>query len=116
MIPEIIKKTCIPALFLLIAGMTSCEYNVEEEDMEEPLCDPDISFAATIRPIIDNSCIQCHNGSGHPLDFRNFTVVKNNAEKIKELTQARIMPLQGSLTSEEIALIACWVDNGAPDN
>ncbi|MGS2764660.1 hypothetical protein [Sinomicrobium sp. M5D2P9] len=104
------------AFVLLAVGMISCEYNVENEDMEQFPCDPDISFTTAIRPVIDNSCIQCHNGSGHPLDFRDFTVVQNNAEKIKELTQARIMPLQGSLTSEEIAMIGCWVDNGAPDN
>ncbi|MBC9797973.1 hypothetical protein [Sinomicrobium weinanense] len=108
--------TRILYLILLAVCTVSCEYNVEEEDMEEISCDPGISFSTTVRPIIDNNCIQCHNGSVHPLDFRNFSTVKDNAEKIRELTEAGIMPKQGSLTSEEIALIGCWVDNGAADN
>ncbi|UGU15669.1 hypothetical protein LS482_18545 [Sinomicrobium kalidii] len=116
MTTKIIRVTCISGIFLLAVCMISCEYNVEQEDMEELLCDPDISFSTTVRPVIDNNCMQCHNGSVHPLDFSNFDVVKNNAEKIKELTETRVMPLQGSLTPEEIALIGCWVDNGSPDN
>lgn len=101
---------------ILCILMASCEYNVEEEEITEAPCDPDISFAADISQIIDNNCIQCHNGSVHPLDFRNFNIVQNNAQRIKELTEARIMPQGGSLTSEEIELIGCWVDNGAQDN
>lgn len=113
---KIIKTSCFSGFFLLTFCMISCEYNVEEEDLEELSCDPDISFSTTVKPILDNNCIQCHNGSAHPLDLSDFTVVKNNAGRIKELTEARIMPAQGSLTSEEIDLISCWVDNGAPDN
>jgi uncharacterized membrane protein len=103
----------LATLYLFLA---SCEYNVEEEGIAEDPCATDISFSATIRPIIDNNCIQCHNGTVHPFDFRIFAIVQNNAPRIKELTQARIMPKEGSLTSEEIALIGCWVDNGAQNN
>lgn len=107
---------CIAPLAILCLCLTSCEYNVEEEGIVEVPCATDISFSATIRPIIDNNCIQCHNGTVHPFDFRIFDIVHNNAPTIKELTQARIMPKEGSLTSEEIALIGCWVDNGALNN
>lgn len=99
----------------LLFSFISCEYNVEEE-VTSFICSPDLSFSVTIKPIIDNNCIQCHDGSYHPYDFRVFSVVENNASMIKQLTQNRVMPKEGSLTQEEIEQIACWVDNGAPNN
>lgn len=76
-----------------------------------------ISFAASIRPIIENSCAisDCHNGSQYP-DFRVFKNIHDNAAQIKALTADRTMPQDGSITQTEINMIACWVDDGAPGN
>ena len=76
-----------------------------------------ISFSSSIQPIIQNKCAinTCHNGNQFP-DFRNFANVQGNAAKIKELTGNRTMPQEGSLTQAEIDMIACWVDDGAPNN
>ena len=76
-----------------------------------------VSFDETISPIINATCstTSCHGGTQSP-DFREFENILNNAAKIKELTQSGVEPREGSLTVAEINLIACWVDDGAPDN
>jgi hypothetical protein len=76
-----------------------------------------ISFAGSISPIIQNSCALsgCHNGSQFP-DLRVFKNIQDNAARIKTQTTNRTMPLNGSLTQSQINVIACWVDDGAPQN
>ncbi len=76
-----------------------------------------VSFSASISEIIKNNCAvgRCHNGSQFP-DFRVFKNIHDNASQIKLLTGNRTMPLTGSLTQVQINAIACWVDDGAPDN
>lgn len=76
-----------------------------------------ISYATSIAPIIKNSCAinGCHNGSRFP-DFRVFKNIHDNASKIKKVTADGSMPPEGSLTQAEINMIACWVDDGAPEN
>lgn len=76
-----------------------------------------ISFANSISPIIEANCAVsgCHSGTQAP-DFRTFKNIKDNAGQIKVLTGNRTMPQGGSLTQEQINMIACWVDDGAPAN
>ncbi len=76
-----------------------------------------ISFAQSIKPIVEKSCAinDCHNGSQYP-DFRVFKNIHDNAKNIKELTGDGTMPQEGTLTQTEINMIACWVDDGALDN
>lgn len=76
-----------------------------------------ISYAGSIASIIENECAisGCHNGSQFP-DFRVFKNIHDNAAQVKTLTGNRTMPEDGNLTQSEIDMIACWVDDGAPDN
>lgn len=76
-----------------------------------------VSYAASILPIIENKCAisECHNGSQFP-DFRVFKNIHDNARQIKVLTGNGTMPQDGTLTQSEIDMIACWVDDGAPEN
>jgi len=78
-----------------------------------------VSFAATIQNIITTKCAisGCHNGdNGSSRNWTVFANVQNNASNIKTRTQNRSMPQTGSLTQEQIDLIACWVDDGAMNN
>ena len=77
------------------------------------------SYASDVQPIIMNSCsvIGCHDGSRPArANFTNFSEVQANASMIKSRTQSGNMPRNGSLTAQQIAIIACWVDDGAKDN
>ncbi|MGL1889158.1 MAG: hypothetical protein OCD76_21775 [Reichenbachiella sp.] len=80
-----------------------------------------ISYATSITTIIDTNCsvTGCHvAGTGLP-SFDEFSVVQENADRIKERTQNKSMPPSSSgrtLTDAEIMAIACWVDDDALDN
>ncbi len=108
-------------IMILLGGIfllqLSCEKNeVDGPDKPDKMDCDDFSFATDIQPIIDSKCIQCHNGSVQTPDLRTYQGVKNNAAKVKDLTAARIMPKQGSLSSQQIEMIGCWVEMGAKDN
>lgn len=80
-----------------------------------------ISFANEIKTIIDTNCAVsgCHNGSlGEPRNWSVFATLKSNAANVKERTANKSMPPAGktALTSEQIAKIACWVEDGAANN
>lgn len=76
-----------------------------------------ISYSGTVSAIIQNNCAVsgCHNGSQAP-DLRSLSNIQANATSIKSAVVSKRMPLTGSLSQTEIDAIACWVDDGAPDN
>lgn len=73
-----------------------------------------------IRSIIQTNCAVsgCHDGSN--ANRPNFTedgTIRSRASNIKARTSNKTMPPSSSgqsLTDEEIALLACWADDGAP--
>lgn len=77
-----------------------------------------ISFAQEVSGIITTYCAVsgCHVAGEPRPDFTIFSNVQSNALEIKSRTQSRNMPRGSSLTNEQIATIACWVDDGALDN
>ena len=87
-----------------------------------------ISFEQDVKPIIASNCAisGCHNGDndgsyGQKRDWRIFANVQNNATNIKNRInrdpgQVGFMPRVGSISAEEIAIISCWVDEGALQN
>lgn len=80
----------------------------------------DIKTDATfghVELIVQSNCAisGCHNGSQAP-DLRGTTNIIGSAGRIKLRTSNRSMPPSGDLTDEEIASIACWVDDGASGN
>ncbi len=80
-----------------------------------------VSLSNAIIPIINANCAvsNCHDGSQ---SIPNFTVKSNiisRAGNIRSLTGSKTMPPPSSgrsLTDSEIALIDCWVNDGAADN
>lgn len=76
-----------------------------------------VTFGA-VNLIVQNDCAVsgCHNGSQSP-DLRTSASIIANANRIKIRTANGSMPAGGrSLSDEEIATIACWVDDGAKGN
>ena len=76
-----------------------------------------VSYAVSIKGIIETKCAidECHNGTQFP-DFRQFKNIHDNAAQVRNLTADRTMPEDGTLTQEQIDLIACWVNDGAQNN
>ena len=111
---KIIRRVTL--LFLLVF-FASCLTNVEEDMIElEPNACAEITFAATIKPIIDANCIQCHGSGGIFPELTTHTLIQSHAGSVKSEVVSREMPKQGSLTQDEIDAIVCWVDNGALNN
>lgn len=80
-----------------------------------------LSFSADIKPIIEANCAVsgCHVAGTSQPDYTNEATIISLASNIKARTQAGEMPPPSSgrsLTEAEIERIACWVDDGAPNN
>ncbi len=80
-----------------------------------------ISFANEVKAIIDTNCnvSGCHNGNnGESRNYTVFQTLKNSASSVKERTANKSMPPSGktALTADQIAKIACWVEDGAANN
>ena len=114
----------IPQTSPVFTGVSAGNHLIKVED---GTCSAQISklvLAGTslineIMPIIAMKCAinGCHNGdNGGIANFNVKANVINLASTIKEFTQSGFMPQTGSLTNDQKALIACWVDDGALDN
>ena len=114
----LLKMKSICVFMIAVFLIFSCENHVQEDDiveMEASNCDPNTSFTTSVKPIIDANCVSCHNGS-QPPNLSSYNGVSSNASNVKTQVISRRMPLGGSLTTEEIELIRCWIDNGALNN
>lgn len=89
----------------------------------------DVTFTRDVAPILYASCVTCHRaGEMAPMSLTSYAEVRPWARSIKQRVVAREMPpwhvdrnigIQQfkndiSLTDEQIATIATWVDTGAP--
>jgi len=96
---------------VFVKDANDCEFS------ETVLISTGISYKDTIESIISMNCTisGCHNGSIFP-DFRTFATIQSRAASIKLKTGNRTMPQGRTLTQNQIDQIACWVDDGAPNN
>ena len=93
--------------------------------------DAEVTFTKDVAPILQRSCQSCHRsgpGGGAPMSLSTYSEVRPWARAIKERTAQRTMPPwfidknvgvqefkdDPSLSAAEIATIARWVDDGAP--
>lgn len=96
---------------------------------QSPAAGRQVTFTKDIAPILQRSCQNCHRtGELAPMSLVTYEEVRPWARAIKTRTTSREMPpwhldrhigVQSfkdnpSLTDEEIATIARWVDTGAP--
>ena len=94
----------------------------------------EVTFSRDIAPILQRSCQNCHRPAGvAPMPLVTYRQVRRWASRIKEKTAIRdragAMPpwymekdigiqhykYDPSLSDEELAAIAMWADNGAPE-
>lgn len=97
----------------------SCTYHdlAPPRDPVQYVCDTTVSWQNDILPVMITSCATtgCHDGISRR-DWTNYSEVKQYAASIKARTQDKSMPFDGPLPQDQIDKIACWVDNGAPEN
>ena len=85
------------------------------------------TYTKDIAPILYENCLTCHRaGEAAPMSLRTYDETRPWAKSIKEKVTKREMPPwfadpahgtfanDPTLTDDEIALIAKWVDSGAP--
>ncbi len=79
-----------------------------------------IRLSVEIKAIIDASCAVtgCHiSGGAAPISFTSLANIQSSASLIKTKTASGEMPKGGAkLSQEKLDAIACWVDDGAPNN
>jgi Tfp pilus assembly protein PilF len=88
--------------------------------------DQPVTFARDVAPILFHSCAPCHHpGEAAPFPLLTYTDAKTHAGQIAAVTRMRIMPPwlpepgdfpfadDLRLTSEQIARLQAWVDQGA---
>lgn len=81
----------------------------------------DITFKDDINPIIAAKCATaaCHENGFIYGDFKDYSGVKdrvdNGSIKLRVL-DLKLMPPSGPLPPDELKMIQCWLDAGAPNN
>jgi hypothetical protein len=116
------------AIYLAIFSIQSCaDHEIWEEPPTPPPtdeCPVAVSYATQVAAIVNTKCAisGCHNGdNGQDKNWTVFSTFQQNAQDVKDRinrlpgTPGR-MPAVGTLTSEQIQTITCWVDQGALNN
>ena len=83
----------------------------------------EVSYAAMIRPLLDNKCVGCHSGTaaGAGLDFTTHSGIQAVALNgrlwgaINHADGFSPMPKGGKLSQCEINKIEVWINQGAPN-
>jgi hypothetical protein len=76
-------------------------------------------YSTDVKSIIDTNCAVpgCHVSGTGRANFTSISAVISNAAAIKSRTASGNMPQGGpKLPQPQLDLIACWVDDGAPNN
>lgn len=92
-----------------------------------PAKSPEVTFTRDVAPILHANCVRCHRpGEVAPMSLRTYEEARPYARAIKEKVVGRKMPPWSadrtigtftndpSLSPEQIATIAQWVDAGSP--
>ena len=125
------NKISTTILILTIGMITGCYYDNEEKLYSEVsnTCDlTDVTFAATVKPILQASCYSCHSNSnyvnsGGGVKLENYADVKTSVNSgklmgtVKHLSGFQQMPQGGGKLSDcEISQLQKWIDNGTLNN
>lgn len=105
------------------SDLASGSYTVTGRDDEgcESTVDLDVfsgvSLSGDILPIINASCAisGCHLNMQPPI-LDSESAIINSANQIRGEVAGLTMPPSGALPQNQIDLISCWVDDGAPNN
>jgi mono/diheme cytochrome c family protein len=116
----------VGASFIAIALITTPSCN--KDKVGEPVpneCADTVSFAATIEPLIQQSCATsgCHNAatSASGYNLEGHANISTNAQIILTVIrhESGVVPMpyfQPKLSDSIIKQVGCWINQGALDN
>lgn len=129
---KIFKYINLPLLFAIIVVLSSCYYDNAEELYPQPVsCDTtNVSFAGTVKPMLDQDCLSCHSGGAPSAGIRleNYDDIAAAAAipegsfgslpgVIKHSNGNSPMPKGGNKFSDcKIRQIEKWINEGALNN
>jgi hypothetical protein len=119
---ETLRRSCALACFVM--GCTA-----EAETETSPgTADPTITYHRDVRPLVERYCVSCHTaGNIGPFELTTYEQVRGLRDVMLATIEHGTMPPWGmaagcgdlvadpSLSDEEKALFAGWVDEGAPE-
>ena len=77
-----------------------------------------ISYAQEIAPLMNSSCVSCHNSSvrNGGIDLSSYSKVSQNATSSLSAIQNGSMPPSGKLSDASIQKLSCWISQGKQNN
>ncbi|WP_299225225.1 hypothetical protein [uncultured Psychroserpens sp.] len=119
------KRIYISCL-LFISLFFNCSYVSEDDVVEEIIIEGDLTYDNTIKTIIDNNCITCHNNppvNDAPMSLLTYSDVSDAVEnrglieRISSDDLGFVMPFGGpKLPQNLIDLIIQWEAEGLIEN
>lgn len=121
-----INKAFTASLLFVLTFTTSCYYDA----VVGPEAPETVSYSADVQPYFDNKCIQCHNGSGAPLNldasvsYENLTTggnppyvdIANPSASSLYTKIASGGSMEPYSSATETAMILKWIEDGAENN
>lgn len=102
----------------LLVFQLSCQSDSFEDriGVEDPDCN-EVTYSVNVKPIFDTNCTisGCHNGDQFP-DLTEFQNIQIHSADIRQRVLSRNMPLGRTLTTNQVNIIVCWIDNGVQNN
>jgi hypothetical protein len=113
----------LPLLAVFIFGCDKKIAKAVPKEIPPPpagFCDT-INYAQDIQPILTANCVSCHQSGNPKGDYTNYAGTKAKVDdasfKVRVLdSPTNPMPASGQLPQEQLRLIKCWLDRGAPVN
>jgi hypothetical protein len=116
---------------LLLTGLTSCYYDVEEELYGPPTatCDTvSVSYASEVVPILEAKCYSCHAGdalAGGGIKLGTYPDLKSRIDNFKgrfiscivqDGTVSAMPQGQPKMSDCNVNKIVAWIHQGYPEN
>lgn len=103
--------------------LLSCNSSTYEEISDHTPAPEIVTYAANVKPIVDENCISCHSQGG-PAAFRPLTEYNQVREYIdiiinrieKQNGDPQKMPVGGTLSSSQIDIFIQWKADGFIEN
>jgi len=112
-----VRKAQTILTLLIVLTFMACH---KDKTLPPGSCVTTISYTTDITPIIQSSCIPCHDA--WITEYSNIVDYINNDSWQNAIWGSYTMPQMpnsfgiDSLTSDEVQIMKCWVEQGFPEN